>query len=509
MKILYKPILSVLLINLFFASQGVCSSADVGTSGASFLKLASGARAAAMAGAFSAVPNGGSDAVYWNPAVLSRLDRKEASFMYSSYFEDIAYGWASFAMPLQWYGVFAAGLQYLSYGDLDEKDSVGNPSSDISMYDMALYLSYSNAFKLMDYGILNYGLSLKYIYSKIEDSASAIAFDGAFLFTLNDNITSFAFVFQNAGTGLQYDLTSAPLPFIFKLAASRILFKNLIVDIDVNIPYDNDIFPSLGAEYKLNVNQDADLFIRAGYTGRDKYLPGFAGFNAGFGARFSDYFFDYAFSPYGDLGYAHRVSAGIKFGERVSKTDGSKKSKRTKPAAAKKKKQPEKIEQNPLKQDVFDKRTVEAEKEIFEGGYSGAYIEEEKPIKEVAKNAGSAVILELSSQQISKNERTVYAQMLRNAVSAAGRFRVLSKQATGGIYLKNSIPSKEEIKQIFKQTGAEIIIVGNIEQMGKTLEFSLYSYDEDLNEKELSFQSENSFRDVKSKMRETVKQIWN
>jgi hypothetical protein len=501
MKILYKLIAPVVLLSLFFSSQSYGSSSNAGTSGASFLKLASGARASAMAGAFSAVPNGGSDAVYWNPAVLSRIDRKEASFMYSSYLEDISYGWASYAMPLRGYGVIGAGLQYLSYGDLYETDIFGNPSYDVSMYDMALYLSYADSFEFPGYGTLNYGLSLKYIYSKIEDSASAIAFDGGFLFSLKDKLTSFALVLQNAGTGLQYDLTSDPLPFVFKIAASRILFENLIVDVDLNIPSDNDIFPALGAEYKLNVNQDADVFIRAGYTGRAKDLPGFSGFNAGFGVQFLDYFFDYAFSPYGDLGSAHRISAGIKFGEIVPKTVAPKKPKRAKPAA----KQPEKIEQEPPQREVQEYHTDE--NEVFEGEYFGEYIEEEKPVKEAAKNAGSAVVLELASQQISKNERSAYTEMLRKAVSDAGRFKVLSKQAAGEIYFKNSIPSREEMRQLFKRTGAERIIVGNIEKMGKTLEFNLYSYDEDLREEEFSFRTENSFRAVKTQMQETAKQI--
>ncbi|MDR2191686.1 MAG: hypothetical protein LBO62_02225, partial [Endomicrobium sp.] len=124
---------AILSLSLLFPSLVFGSSSDIGTSGASFLKLASGARAAAMAGAFSAVPNGGSDALYWNPSILSSVNRKEAAFMYSSYFEDISYSWASFALPSGDYGVFGAGFQYLSYGDFDEKDiSGGDTSNEIS-----------------------------------------------------------------------------------------------------------------------------------------------------------------------------------------------------------------------------------------------------------------------------------------------------------------------------------------------------------------------------------------
>jgi len=469
----------IVSLSLFLPSAAFCVSPDAGTKSASFLKLASGARAAGMAGAFSAVSNGGSDAVYWNPASLACVVRKEASFMYSSYFEDISYGWAAFARPSREHGVFGVGLQYLSYGELDERDGAGDSTSDNSYYDMAVYLSYANVFELAGYGTLNYGLTLKYINSKIEDSASAIALDGGALFVLNDKLTAFALLFQNVGTGLQYDIRSEDLPFIFKIAVSRILFGNLIVDADINIPSDNDIYPAVGAEYKLSVNQEADLFIRAGYSTREKDLPGFAGFSAGFGARFSDYVFDYAFSPYGDLGSAHRISIGIKFGEIVSKSSGVKKRGRA----------------------YGQPKTIPARQQ--------AAVEEEyyEPIKEAAKTAGSIVVLELSSQQIGQNERSAYTEMLRNAITSSERFKVLSKQGLGAVYSKNSIPSKDEIKQILKQTGAETVICGNIEKTGNTLEFKLYLYDEDLREKEFSFSCENSFRAVKNNLQETAKEF--
>ncbi|MDR2191708.1 MAG: hypothetical protein LBO62_02350, partial [Endomicrobium sp.] len=360
-----------------------------------------------------------------------------------------------------------------------------------------------------------------YIYSKIEDSASAIALDGGILFGLNDKLTFFALAFQNAGTGLQYDQTSESLPFVFKAAVSRILFENLLVDVDIDIPSDNDIFPAFGAEYKLNVNQYADLFIRAGYSFREKDLPGFAGFNAGFGARFADYTFDYAFSPYGDLGSAHRISAGIRFGETVSKRENEKpkKTKRTIEKRSKPKEQTLPGRASSARQTFLDEQASEPSS-TRSGGvsvsqqtqteqeteYYGGY-EEEKDVKEVAKNAGSALVLELSSQQISQNEKGVYTEMLRNAILNAKRFKVFPKHTIENVYSKNSMPSRDELIRIFKQTGAEIVVCGNIEKTGKTQEFKLYVYDENLNEKEFSFRCEDSFRAVKNNLQEVAQQF--
>src|SRR5437868_6492711 len=58
-----------------------------GTSGGQFLRVGVGARAPGMGGAFSPVADDAT-AIYWNPAGLAMLEKKEVSVSYNAYFKD-------------------------------------------------------------------------------------------------------------------------------------------------------------------------------------------------------------------------------------------------------------------------------------------------------------------------------------------------------------------------------------------------------------------------------------
>ena len=59
--------------------QAFFSKDDIGSTTAQFLKLGIGAKSAGMGNAVTSV-NNGTDAIYWNPANLSYIDKKELSF---------------------------------------------------------------------------------------------------------------------------------------------------------------------------------------------------------------------------------------------------------------------------------------------------------------------------------------------------------------------------------------------------------------------------------------------
>ncbi len=92
-KFLFFVALALLLNSRFI---NICFAAG---EPASFLLIGAGARAAGMGGAFTALADE-SSAVYWNPAGLSLLKKKEFSGMYGSLFTDTTYSFMSYAHPV-------------------------------------------------------------------------------------------------------------------------------------------------------------------------------------------------------------------------------------------------------------------------------------------------------------------------------------------------------------------------------------------------------------------------
>ncbi|MGH8015023.1 MAG: hypothetical protein ACREBV_02410, partial [Candidatus Zixiibacteriota bacterium] len=87
-------------VTLFLPPSSVYGQAKVGTTGAQFLELGVSARAMAMGEAFTAVVDDIS-AVYYNPAALTTLFGREASFTYISMPADVGYGFGGFGFPLE------------------------------------------------------------------------------------------------------------------------------------------------------------------------------------------------------------------------------------------------------------------------------------------------------------------------------------------------------------------------------------------------------------------------
>jgi hypothetical protein len=313
MQYIKKIFITFVFVLFSFANAyAFLSSDDLGSTTAQFLKLGIGAKSAGMGNAVTAVYNG-TDAIYWNPANLSYLDKKELSFSHTIWFEDVNYEWLAFVLPTTEYGVFGFGLQYVSYGSIDRIDNQQISDGSFSPLDMALYLSYATTYENIDMG-----LNLKYIYSKIEQSAYAIALDLGVNYNLSEN-TFIGATLTNLGTDMKFNKETEPLPLLFKVGASHYILDTWLVALDLNFPRDNEVYVDFGTEYSILIAENLNFAFRAGYEGRNKDIPGFNWINLGFGLDYLDYAFDYAFVPYGDIGMTHRFSFSIKFGQQVEK----------------------------------------------------------------------------------------------------------------------------------------------------------------------------------------------
>lgn len=98
----------------FAAPTGSAAQSALDTEGALFLLLPVGARAVGLGQAMVA-ENGGTEAVWWNPAALARLQKREAAIHHSQ--DIIATGDAiSVMVPSSLFGVLAASVNILNYG---------------------------------------------------------------------------------------------------------------------------------------------------------------------------------------------------------------------------------------------------------------------------------------------------------------------------------------------------------------------------------------------------------
>jgi len=300
--------LTFLLLTFLFSHSlyAAFSKDDAGTSGAQFLKLGAGARATAMGNAFAGIADD-STALYWNPAGLNQVKQKSISVAHNIMFEDIYYDWASCTKPLK-NGAVGIGIQYLSYGTIKGMDENEIETGNFRPNDLAVTLGYARML-----GKVMAGASLKYISSKIKETATAFALDVGGMYKLMNKKLSVAAVAQNLGTKLKYIDDKETLPVNIKISGAYKIFKNWTADLDINFPVDNEMNACAGTEYAYKVNKEISVFGRLGYTTETKDVGGLNGVTGGIGGEYKGYNLDYAFVPFGDLGNTHRISLGVRF----------------------------------------------------------------------------------------------------------------------------------------------------------------------------------------------------
>lgn len=303
-----KIVCQLCLVSLLISFLPLISWArkeKVGTTSASLLKIGAGARAAAMGDASCAVSDN-STAVYWNPAGLGFLEKKELSYTHSLWFQDITHGFLSYAHPLNgfWLGV---GIDYLSMGEVEETTKLKPEGTGrkISVEDDIIAI-FSLSKRMRE--DLSLGVNIKYIqYKAADETAAGYAADLGLRYKLPH--LNLGLALQNRGTRMRFVEKEFALPFNVKAGLAYKGIQNTTLALDVNLPSDNKSSYHLGGEYRIN-----NLWaIRAGYNSRisDNKLGEFnlgEGLSAGFGVNFKGVQLDIAYVSYGDLGDIYRVS---------------------------------------------------------------------------------------------------------------------------------------------------------------------------------------------------------
>ncbi|MBE0477961.1 PorV/PorQ family protein [Candidatus Aerophobetes bacterium] len=288
------PLLPVIIFIVIFSLSQMAGANDVGTSGANFLKIGVGARAAALGDAFTALTDDGSS-IYWNPAGLTKIKNRQFFATYNMWFQEISQGYLSYVLPSE-KSVWGFALNYTDMGKIQGYDELGEPTYQFGASNLLFQIAYAkNVGK-----DLSLGIAAGYLADTIDaDQQAAFHTNIGLIKSLPSLDVGLAI--QNLGSSLKED----PLPLTYKVGFA-LKMSSFNLSFDVAFPADNKThFVAVGLEVPLSQT----FTLRAG-SRYNRYVD--SEFSCGLGFNLEKVSFDYAYVPYARLGDTHRVSMGLK-----------------------------------------------------------------------------------------------------------------------------------------------------------------------------------------------------
>jgi hypothetical protein len=290
----------------------------VGTFDGQFLKIAVGARAAGMGGAFVGVADDAT-AVYWNAAGIARIDpdKSELSLNHANWpaelsFDQIGYVFHMRRIP----GAFAVHARSLSMQPMVETtayqpDPIIGTGRTFDAGLMSVGLTYARSFT----DKFSAGFTGDFISEGLaEYTQQTMAFDIGTLYDVGTMGMRIGMAISNIGSQIKFIDRAARIPSVFRVGTSAVLLQRadqkLVGSFEFSHPPDNSERLNVGAEYSFHKY----LFLRGGYNINydSEGLAGGVGFHFPVSvAGMAD--LDYAFTDMKDLGGAHRFSLRFLF----------------------------------------------------------------------------------------------------------------------------------------------------------------------------------------------------
>ncbi len=324
------PLLAALLALAPAAADGAgFGGKNAGTSGAPFLTLGADARAAGMGSAVDAAADDAT-AVYWNPADLAGLHYRDATFTHAASYQSTFSDFLAYAQPIEGprgtgrerelrpdqLGTVGVAVLYQNSGTLPEVDNSGTPTGQsFTPQDVAASVAWG-AELLPGFDA---GVAVKYVASKVENSAATGAADLGARWRARLPSTAMDYALsasvRNLGGQLKFHTASDPLPLTVTVGQALRPLPALTLTLDLVQPRDRSLYASLGAEWRAPMIQGVAGALRLGYDGRLKSSDagGTTGLTLGAGLELRRLAFDYAWSPAGDLGDVNRLSLSYRF----------------------------------------------------------------------------------------------------------------------------------------------------------------------------------------------------
>lgn len=283
-----------------------------GTAGLQFLKIAVGARDAALGEASTSLTNDVSS-VFVNPGGLAFVERPEVFASRTQWLAGSRVDAAAVGLPL---GSFVVALQVLHFGIEEfEETTVQQPEGtgrSVSAGDVTVGVAVGRRFT----DRLTIGLQLKYIRENLDnDSFGNILFDvGAVYYTGFHNLR-LAFALQHFGPDMTVAEIKFRTPLLFRVSAGEDFLllddHRLTAAVDLVHPTDNLEQVNWGIEYEFLKT----LSLRAGYRlgperGKLSFGAGVSPPDLGpVGVRV-----DYAYSRFDQtFGATQRITVGVRF----------------------------------------------------------------------------------------------------------------------------------------------------------------------------------------------------
>lgn len=331
------------LIFLFFILTAFRSHAQIGgESTYEFLNLPNSARMAALGGNQVGI-NDSTDlnVAYNNPALLHASMDNKLLVNFVSYFDDIKFGYASFAKDYGELGVFALGMHYINYGKFVYADETGERGGTFKAAEYALNIIYSRSVKRFQVGA-----TLKPILTSFEAYQSlGLALDLGASYASLDKLTNVALVFKNIGGQITTYYEGADrenIPFDIQLGFSKRLAHAPLrlsatlqhlqkwklaqpeeVDNGFETTIEEDGFGKMFLRHLLlgvELLPSENFTVRAGYNYQRRQELLFedkastVGFSWGFGFKINRFHFDYGSARYHLAATSNHVSVAIQLG---------------------------------------------------------------------------------------------------------------------------------------------------------------------------------------------------
>lgn len=260
-----------LVMGFSFLCASLVANAEAGKGVYRFLNFPYDAKLTGLGGENVSLQASDVNMAYVNPALLSQDVHNKVSATFVNYLDDAKAGALSYSYAMDTFSYFGASFVYMGFGKFDGYDELGNPTSEFKAGDFCLNLSYA---RYLGHG-MKLGLSMKPIYSHIEDYASfGLGFDVGFNYYNPEKKFSVGIAARNFGVQCKkyYDSDRREeMPLNVQLGFTQ-GFQHAPLRISVtydrlndwNLDYyrDLELKQVIGEEPKSNDIKGVDMFFR-------------------------------------------------------------------------------------------------------------------------------------------------------------------------------------------------------------------------------------------------------
>jgi len=261
----------LILVLIIFVSSGYGQEMKkTGSSGASILKVAVGAKASALASAMT-TSQGDVNQLFWNPAgIVLEAGQTQVTFSYNNWIADLSHNAFAVARSFGNLGTFALGGMMAGVSDITANRDIQPGLEGVEYIDDATF-DYNSNFLALSYGRqftdkLALGITAKY-YSESIDGVGihSFAMDFGAIYQVGYKDLAIGARIQNLGQDMTYYYVPINLPLVFSFGVSYSMINSDLFGLkgylDATKPLDADQMILAGTEMHLYKT----MFIRGGY----------------------------------------------------------------------------------------------------------------------------------------------------------------------------------------------------------------------------------------------------